>query len=79
MLTFCEQESQLFGKNGFPKLTNEWKGKGGLYAAGFTKRGLAGVSIDAIKIAQDIGSVWKQELNQKKKKVLTHRRCISTF
>ncbi|KAJ0647427.1 putative indole-3-pyruvate monooxygenase [Helianthus annuus] len=59
------QGSQLFDQNGFPKgqMSN------GLYAAGFTRRGLAGVSADAIKIAQDIGSVWKQELNQIKKEV----------
>ncbi|KAL7582361.1 probable indole-3-pyruvate monooxygenase YUCCA5 [Lactuca sativa] len=75
------QESEFFGKNGFPKRQspNGWKGKEGLYAAGFTRRGLAGVSADAMKIAQDIGNVWKQELNQKKRKVAAHRRCISTF
>ncbi|GJY79631.1 probable indole-3-pyruvate monooxygenase YUCCA5 [Tanacetum coccineum] len=75
------QESALFGKNGFPKkeVSNGWKGNGGLYAAGFTKRGLAGVSDDAMKIAKDIGSVWKKDLNQKKRKVPSHRRCISTF
>nr|XP_043637285.1 probable indole-3-pyruvate monooxygenase YUCCA5 [Erigeron canadensis] len=75
------EENELFGENGFPKKEspNGWKGKGGLYAAGFTRRGLAGVSIDAIKIAQDIGNVWIKELNQTKKKVHTHGRCISTF
>ncbi|KAI3506891.1 hypothetical protein L1887_21509 [Cichorium endivia] len=75
------QENELFGKNGFPKqqFPNGWKGKGGLYASGFTRRGLAGVSTDAVKIAQDIGNVWKEELNQKKRKVATHRRCISTY
>ncbi|KAI3749584.1 hypothetical protein L2E82_20198 [Cichorium intybus] len=75
------QENELFGKNGFPKqqFPNGWKGKGGLYASGFTRRGLTGVSADAMKIAQDIGNVWKEELNQKKRKVATHRRCISTY
>ncbi|KAI3678756.1 hypothetical protein L6452_38059 [Arctium lappa] len=63
------QDNVLFGKDGFPKreFCNGWKGKRGLYAAGFTRRGLAGASIDAIKISQDIGIVWKQELNHKKK------------
>ncbi|XP_071738131.1 probable indole-3-pyruvate monooxygenase YUCCA5 [Rutidosis leptorrhynchoides] len=75
------QESELFDKNGFPKrqYPNGWKGKNGLYAAGFTRKGLAGVSLDAIKIAKDIGNVWKEELNKKKRKVPAHRRCISTF
>ncbi|KAL8236371.1 hypothetical protein R6Q59_017452 [Mikania micrantha] len=75
------QETEFFAKNGFPKtpFPNGWKGKRGLYASGFTRRGLAGASADAIKIGQDIGKVWKEELNQKKKKVHTHRRCISTF
>ncbi|KAL8253041.1 hypothetical protein R6Q59_036734 [Mikania micrantha] len=63
------QESELFDQNGFPKkqFSNGWKGKDGLYAAGFTRRGLAGVSADAMKIAKDIGGVWEQELNQIKK------------
>ncbi|KAI3694361.1 hypothetical protein L1987_77326 [Smallanthus sonchifolius] len=68
------QENELFSKNGFP---NGWKGKHGLYASGFTRRGLAGVSADAIKIGQDIGEVWKEDL--KNQKLPTHRRCISTF
>lgn len=38
-----------------------WKGKAGVYAVGFTGRGLSGASIDAIKVAQDIGNIWKQE------------------
>ncbi|KAH7691926.1 Indole-3-pyruvate monooxygenase protein [Dioscorea alata] len=33
---------------------NEWKGNAGLYAVGFTKRGLFGASMDAVKIAEDI-------------------------
>lgn len=81
MTFFDEQETEFFAKNGFPKtpFPNGWKGKCGLYAAGFTRRGLAGASADAMKISQDIGKVWKEELNQKKLKVPTHRRCISTF
>ncbi|KAJ0559872.1 putative indole-3-pyruvate monooxygenase [Helianthus annuus] len=73
------QESEFFAKNGFPKtpFPNGWKGKNGLYASGFTRRGLAGVSADAIKISQDIAQVWKQDLNNKNRRLL--RRCISTF
>ncbi|KAJ8534613.1 hypothetical protein K7X08_016341 [Anisodus acutangulus] len=75
------QESDFFSKNGYPKaqFPNNWKGKSGLYAVGFTKRGLAGASADAIRIAKDIGKVHKEDLKQKKQKVPTHRRCISTF
>ncbi|KAL2507997.1 putative indole-3-pyruvate monooxygenase YUCCA8 [Forsythia ovata] len=37
------QETEFFSKNGFPKtpFPNGWKGKAGLYAAGFTRKGLS--------------------------------------
>ncbi|XP_022842995.1 probable indole-3-pyruvate monooxygenase YUCCA8 [Olea europaea var. sylvestris] len=75
------QETEFFSKNGFPEapFPNGWKGKAGLYAAGFTRKGLSGASADATKISQDIAKVWKEDLKQKKQKVPTHRRCISTF
>ncbi|KAL2507996.1 putative indole-3-pyruvate monooxygenase YUCCA8 [Forsythia ovata] len=75
------QETEFFSKNGFPKtpFPNGWKGKAGLYAAGFTRKGLSGASADALRISQDIAKVWKEDLKQKKQKVPTHRRCISTF
>ncbi|KAL0305153.1 UNVERIFIED_CONTAM: putative indole-3-pyruvate monooxygenase YUCCA8 [Sesamum angustifolium] len=75
------QETEFFSKNGFPNapFPNSWKGKAGLYAVGFTRRGLSGASADAMKISQDIAKVWKDDLKQKKQKVPTHRRCISTF
>ncbi|WZY78042.1 probable indole-3-pyruvate monooxygenase YUCCA5 isoform X1 [Brassica rapa] len=52
-ILFVLQENDLFSKNGFPKspFPNAWKGKSGLYAAGFTRKGLAGASADAISIA----------------------------
>ncbi|KAK6777963.1 hypothetical protein RDI58_024681 [Solanum bulbocastanum] len=40
--------------NEFP---NHWKGENGLYCAGFSKRGLAGISMDAITIVDDIKTV----------------------
>jgi indole-3-pyruvate monooxygenase len=48
-------------KDGFPKkpFPNGWKGEKGLYAVGFTKRGLLGSSIDAKRIAEDIETSWK--------------------
>ena len=76
------QEGEFFSKNGFPKspFPNGWKGNAGLYAVGFTRRGLSGASSDAMKIAQDIGGVWKQETRQKKQRTTAcHRRCISQF
>ncbi|KAL1826108.1 hypothetical protein DCAR_0314301 [Daucus carota subsp. sativus] len=75
------QETDFFSKNGLPKtpFPNGWKGNAGLYAVGFTRRGLSGASLDATRIAQDISQVWKEDLKQKKQKVPTLRRCISTF
>ncbi|KAI4349311.1 hypothetical protein L6164_009916 [Bauhinia variegata] len=76
------QEGEFFSKNGFPKrpFPHGWKGNCGLYAVGFTRRGLSGASSDAVKIAQDIGNVWKQETKQRKQRTTAcHRRCISQF
>ncbi|PKA59048.1 Indole-3-pyruvate monooxygenase YUCCA2 [Apostasia shenzhenica] len=49
-------------KDGLPRrpFPNGWKGERGLYAVGFTKRGLLGASIDAMKVAQDIEGRWLQ-------------------
>ncbi|CAO2824169.1 unnamed protein product [Amaranthus hypochondriacus] len=68
------QDSELFNKNGFPKTPypNGWKGRNGLYAVGFTRRGLAGASSDAIKIAQHIANVWKHETIQYKLPLFNH-------
>ncbi|KAK1266046.1 putative indole-3-pyruvate monooxygenase YUCCA8 [Acorus gramineus] len=53
------QDTEFFCKNGFPKqpFPQGWKGKSGLYAVGFTKRGLSGASLDAKRIAGDIGKI----------------------
>lgn len=50
-------------KDGLPKrpFPNGWKGESGLYAVGFTKRGLLGASMDAKKIADDIQTCWLSE------------------
>ncbi|KAK1289861.1 putative indole-3-pyruvate monooxygenase YUCCA8 [Acorus calamus] len=73
------QDTEFFCKNGFPKqpFPQGWKGKSGLYAVGFTRRGLSGASLDARRIAGDIGKVWKQETKQPKQFIACHRRCIS--
>lgn len=75
------QENEFFCRNGIPKSSfpNGWKGKAGLYAVGFTRRGLSGASLDAIKIANDIGRIWNEETKHKKHCVTVgcHRRCRS--
>ncbi|URD75443.1 Flavin-binding monooxygenase-like [Musa troglodytarum] len=73
------QDTDCFDKDGFPKqpFPNGWKGKTALYAVGFTKRGLAGASHDALKVAGDIGRVWREETKQAKLITACHRRCIS--
>ncbi|KAL1206144.1 putative indole-3-pyruvate monooxygenase YUCCA7 [Cardamine amara subsp. amara] len=64
-------------KNPFPK---RWKGEAGLYAVGFTRRGLSGASLDAMSVAHDIANSWKEETKQQIKTVAArHRRCISHF
>lgn len=77
------QESEFFSKEGFPKspFPNGWKGKAGLYAVGFTRRGLSGASLDAVKVSQDIGKIWKEEIKQKNQSVAVacHRRSKLPF
>lgn len=54
----------MFSKeDGFPRrpFPNGWKGESGVYAVGFTKRGLLGASMDAKRIADDIERCWKAE------------------
>ncbi|XP_058201937.1 indole-3-pyruvate monooxygenase YUCCA6 [Rhododendron vialii] len=58
------KESDMFSeKDGLPRrpFPNGWKGECGLYAVGFTKRGLLGASIDAKRIAEDIEQCWRHE------------------
>lgn len=76
------QENNFFSGDGIPKnpFPNGWKGSEGLYAVGFTRRGLSGASLDAISVANDIANTWKHETKQRKKTVAArHRRCISHF
>ncbi|KAJ0093550.1 hypothetical protein Patl1_25799 [Pistacia atlantica] len=76
------KENEFFSEDGIPKnpFPNGWKGKAGLYAVGFTKRGLSGASLDAVTVAHDIAKTWKEETRQKKKSIASrHRRCISHF
>ncbi|CAN6347826.1 unnamed protein product [Urochloa humidicola] len=47
----CMMNDEGLPKKGYP---NHWKGKNGLYCAGFASRGLVGISMDAKNIADDI-------------------------
>ncbi|XP_072994969.1 indole-3-pyruvate monooxygenase YUCCA2-like [Typha latifolia] len=61
------KEKELFSdKDGLPRrpFPNGWKGERGLYAVGFTRRGLMGASMDARRIANDIEKSWKAETKQ---------------
>ncbi|PKA47696.1 putative indole-3-pyruvate monooxygenase YUCCA3 [Apostasia shenzhenica] len=77
--SWLQESDQLFSKDGVPKkpFPNGWKGRSGLYAVGFTGRGLAGASTDAVKVAEDISEAWKEETRQQKRVGACHRRCIS--
>ncbi|XP_074569566.1 indole-3-pyruvate monooxygenase YUCCA2-like isoform X3 [Curcuma longa] len=55
--------AEVFGEKG--DLGGGWKlGNKGLYAVGFTNRGLSGVSLDANRIAGDIEQGWKSQLEK---------------
>ncbi|KAJ4787572.1 Flavin-containing monooxygenase [Rhynchospora pubera] len=57
------KETEMFSeKDGLPRkpFPNGWKGEKGLYAVGFTRRGLMGASLDATRIAQDIEMCWRR-------------------
>lgn len=58
--------SEMFSdEDGLPKkpFPNGWKGEPGLYAVGFTKRGILGASMDAMKIAEDVEGSWRYSQN----------------
>ncbi|XP_074280969.1 indole-3-pyruvate monooxygenase YUCCA2-like [Silene latifolia] len=61
-------------KDGYPvkPFPEGWKGENGLYSVGFTKRGLLGVSVDAMKVAEDIERDW----NSKAKPLMNHKSMI---
>ncbi|CAN7066542.1 unnamed protein product [Brassica oleracea var. botrytis] len=76
------KDNDFFSDDGIPKnpFPNGWKGEAGLYAVGFTRKGLFGASLDAMSVAHDIACRWKEESKQHKKTAAArHRRCISHF
>ncbi|TKY74185.1 indole-3-pyruvate monooxygenase YUCCA11 [Spatholobus suberectus] len=56
VLKWLKDYRDLFNENGMPKQghPNHWKGENGLYCAGFSRRGIEGISFDAQRIADDI-------------------------
>ncbi|XP_078170252.1 putative indole-3-pyruvate monooxygenase YUCCA10 [Carex rostrata] len=58
---WLEDGNETLDEDGFPKkgFPNQWKGSNGLYCSGFARRGLAGISMDAISIADDIKKAYK--------------------
>jgi indole-3-pyruvate monooxygenase len=55
--------SDFFSGEGYPKagFPEGWKGESGLYSVGFTRRGLAGVALDAVRVAGDITVAYNQD------------------
>ncbi|ERN08816.1 probable indole-3-pyruvate monooxygenase YUCCA11 [Amborella trichopoda] len=64
---WLKDEDGFFIQDGMPraKYPNHWSGPNGLYCAGLSKRGLFGVSEDAMNIATDIYSLFKDGLKDK--------------
>ncbi|KAL5572666.1 hypothetical protein UlMin_022263 [Ulmus minor] len=56
VMSWLKETNMFCKKDGMPRrpFPNGWKGECGLYAVGFTQRGLLGASLDAKKIAEDI-------------------------
>jgi indole-3-pyruvate monooxygenase len=57
---YLQDGNETLDENGLPKkgFPYHWKGSNGLYCAGFAKRGLAGISMDAVNIAEDIRKAY---------------------
>ncbi|KAJ6674089.1 INDOLE-3-PYRUVATE MONOOXYGENASE YUCCA6 [Salix viminalis] len=72
------KERDMFSEiDGFPTkpFPNGWKGECGLYAVGFTKRGILGASVDAKRIAEDIERCRNEEATLCDRSVLIYREC----
>ncbi|KAJ8751757.1 hypothetical protein K2173_025938 [Erythroxylum novogranatense] len=61
--SWLKEEDMFSEKDGLPRkpFPHGWKGECGLYAVGFTKRGILGASMDAKRIAEDIKRCWTAE------------------
>ncbi|OEL32588.1 Indole-3-pyruvate monooxygenase YUCCA6 [Dichanthelium oligosanthes] len=60
--SWLKEEEFFSHADGFPRkpFPHSWRGKNGLYAAGFTRKGLMGTSYDALRIAGDIADQWTE-------------------
>ncbi|KAJ6758488.1 INDOLE-3-PYRUVATE MONOOXYGENASE YUCCA6 [Salix koriyanagi] len=75
---YKSNERDMFSEiDGFPTkpFPNGWKGECGLYAVGFTKRGILGASVDAKRIAEDIERCRNEEAALCDRSVLIYREC----
>uniref|UniRef100_A0A7N0TBY0 Flavin-containing monooxygenase n=1 Tax=Kalanchoe fedtschenkoi TaxID=63787 RepID=A0A7N0TBY0_KALFE len=61
--SWLKEQNMFSEKDGMPReaFPGGWRGQHGLYAVGFTKRGLLGTSMDARRIAEDIEHEWKSD------------------
>ncbi|KAJ4778645.1 Flavin-containing monooxygenase [Rhynchospora pubera] len=57
------QENDMFNNQGYAKeaMQTAEKGNCGLFVVGYTRRGISGCSLDAIKVAIDISREWIEE------------------
>jgi indole-3-pyruvate monooxygenase len=70
------QDKDFFSeKDGFPKQSKQWKGKNGLYAVGFSRSGLSGVSMDAMNISGDIVQQWRDMRMEDVRENMSNRRA----
>ncbi|KAK3139887.1 hypothetical protein QOZ80_5AG0392180 [Eleusine coracana subsp. coracana] len=62
--SWLKDEALFSHVDGFPRkpFPHSWRGENGLYAAGFTRKGLMGTSYDALRIAGDIADQWTEAL-----------------
>uniref|UniRef100_A0A0D9YQA0 indole-3-pyruvate monooxygenase n=1 Tax=Oryza glumipatula TaxID=40148 RepID=A0A0D9YQA0_9ORYZ len=60
--TWLKNGESMFRNDGFPKkkFPNHWRGENGLYCAGFARRGLVSIAMDAKNIVDDIIATMDQ-------------------
>ncbi|XP_020529616.1 probable indole-3-pyruvate monooxygenase YUCCA11 [Amborella trichopoda] len=65
---WLKDDDGFFIEDGMPraKYPNHWRGPNGLYCVGLSRRGLFGVSEDAVNISNDIYSLFKDGLKLEK-------------
>ncbi|XP_073013739.1 probable indole-3-pyruvate monooxygenase YUCCA10 [Typha latifolia] len=58
---WLKDDDHMLNKDGFPRKSfpDHWKGANGIYFSGFARKGLAGVYMDAVNIANDIMLAWR--------------------